>query len=70
MSNFVPIVVDSEEIILLALELRAAKEHMSPTRLVNAILRSGLQAEIEEVSNAPPRPMGGGEWVAVRPLSP
>lgn len=70
MSNLVPMVVDSEEIVLIALQLRAAKERISPTRLVNALLRAGLQAEIAEVSSEPSPSMGGGDWVAARSLRP
>lgn len=54
MSTFVPIVVDSEEVILRALQLRAYKERSSPTLIVNAILRLGLMAEIQEVSRRQP----------------
>lgn len=50
MLNLVPIVVDSEEIILEAIRRRAVKERVSPTMVINHVLRRALRSEIEEAA--------------------
>jgi hypothetical protein len=50
----VPLTVLTEEAIVRALRLRAAKEGVRPEEAANALLRAALMAEIEEAAGLPP----------------
>ena len=54
MARFVPLTVDVEEALCLAIQVRAAKCGVSPPDVVNAILRQALAAEIAEGSGVAP----------------
>jgi plasmid stability protein len=54
MSSQNPLVIDLDESIHRALQLRAAKDGLSPAEVVQTLLRKALGAEIEEVSGVPP----------------
>jgi hypothetical protein len=50
MACLVPLTVLTEEVIVRALHLRAAKEGVRPAEAANALLRAALAAEIEEAA--------------------
>jgi hypothetical protein len=52
--NRIPLTVEIEDAIRLAILARAAKEGASPSDVVNAALRKALAAEIDEASGVPP----------------
>jgi plasmid stability protein len=54
MASLVPVTIEVEETVLQALRLRAAKEGVSLSAVLQAILQRTLKAEIDEVSGVPP----------------
>jgi hypothetical protein len=54
MARLIPLTVDTDETVYLAVQLRAAKCGVSSSEVVNAILRTILAAEIADVSGMPP----------------
>jgi len=54
MARPLPLTIDIEETTCLAVRLRAAREGVSPSDVVNALLRQALAAEIAEASGLPP----------------
>ena len=46
--------IDTEEAICLAVQLRAGKQKTSSSDVINSILRKALAAELAEVSGLPP----------------
>jgi hypothetical protein len=54
MSSPNPLVIDLDESVYRALQLRAAKDELSPAEAAQTLLRKALAAEIEEVSGVPP----------------
>jgi plasmid stability protein len=53
-SNHVTLIIDTEDDLHRAVELRAAKEGGSIGDVVNGILRQALTAELDEVTGLPP----------------
>jgi plasmid stability protein len=54
MADTVRLTLDTDATIDLALRLRAAREGVSPSEVVDAILRKALAAEIGEAAGQPP----------------
>jgi hypothetical protein len=52
-TNLAPLTIVLEEAIARAVRLRAAKESISATEVVNELLRKALAAEIEEAAGLP-----------------
>jgi hypothetical protein len=52
--NLVPLTVELEDTVRLAILTRAAKEGVSPSDVVNSVLRKALAAEIDQASGVPP----------------
>jgi len=53
MARRMPLTIDAEETICLAVQLRAAKSGVSSSDVVNAILRAALTAELAEAASVP-----------------
>ena len=55
MTERIRLIIDTEEEIRLAVRLAATKADISPSQLVNALLRKSLAAEIEDAKKYLPR---------------
>jgi hypothetical protein len=61
MAERIRLIIDTEEEVRLAVRLAATKADVSPSQLVNDILRKALAAEIQDARKYLPRKKKGGE---------
>ena len=54
MGNPIALVIETDEVLHRALQLRAAKEGNSLSDVVNGVLRQALAAEVDEATGTPP----------------